>query len=1054
MDNMYKEFKNPGMQWRGKPFWSWNGKLEKDELIRQVHVMKEMGFGGFFMHSRTGLITEYLGEEWFELINACADEAEKLGMEAWLYDEDRWPSGIAGGMVTEHPEFRQKSIRLETIEADNFIWDEKYIAVWACLLKDKTYTDLIKIERNSNIKISSEKTVLAFSVAEMGHSNFYNGFTYVDTMNREATDYFLKITHEKYAEKCGDRLGKSIKGIFTDEPHRGAVLDGFSMYCEDGEWRAPYTYVLFDEFKKRFGYDLLEHLPELFLLPEEKKISQIKYHYVELLQQLFIENFAIPSREWCKKHNLILTGHVLHEDNLCAQTAMCGSMMRYYEHMDWPGVDVLTEGNKSFWIVKQLQSAARQLDRKWMLSELYGCTGWQMPFKGHKAVGDWQALFGINLRCHHLSWYSMQGEAKRDFPASILHQSPWYREYESVETYFSRFGLLMAQGEPVCDVLVINPVESVWSQVHVGWSSILVAQDEDVQKLQQDYEELFYWLLTSQIDFDYGDEEMMSRMGKVELNSEENGNNYELGITNYDQEKEKDDNDHDQGDVRFRVGKMKYKTVVVGQPATIRSTTLKLLKEFAEAGGKVIFAGDIPKYIDAVESDAVNDVIKISEHVNFNRKSVVKAVKNSISAIAEIIDADTGEVFPDIFGQIRRIDNKIMFAALNVNREKGYKNAIVRIKGSGLIEEWDCLNGTQIQIKSACKDGWLEFRTDFLPSEEKIYILKEESNALFETKLKKVDQIELAGPFNYKLQDPNICVLDLAEWKFESDLKWNGTTEVLKIDQAVRNKFGLTLRDGEMLQPWFVAKNGIREFENVELKFDFSIKTLHENISLVLEEADKFTVKVNGNKIDLSDAKQDWIDKAFHRLDIPSDYLRKGKNYVELKTLFTANSNIEAVYLLGDFGVELNGIEKIITSLPDKIKIGDLTKQKMPFYSGAISYIVDLPELNISNNSKVNLKLNDLSAACAVVNSKTKEHIVCWEPYKADITDSMKEKHVSIKTILTRRNTFGPLHQVDDNVIAYGPTNYITEGDEFTNEYILYPSGLLSNPTLEVMQEL
>ncbi len=70
ISKLHNKFLNPPSEYRGKPFWAWNGKLEKKELLRQVHVMKEMGFGGFFMHSRTGLETEYLGDEWFELINA------------------------------------------------------------------------------------------------------------------------------------------------------------------------------------------------------------------------------------------------------------------------------------------------------------------------------------------------------------------------------------------------------------------------------------------------------------------------------------------------------------------------------------------------------------------------------------------------------------------------------------------------------------------------------------------------------------------------------------------------------------------------------------------------------------------------------------------------------------------------------------------------------------------------------------------------------------------------------------------------------------------------
>ena len=56
---------------------------------------------------------------------------------------------------------------------------------------------------------------------------------------------------------------------------------------------------------------------------------------------------------------------------------------------------------------------------------MYGGSGWDFDLKGHKALGDWQALMGINLRCPHLSWYTMEGEAKRDYPASILHQSAW-----------------------------------------------------------------------------------------------------------------------------------------------------------------------------------------------------------------------------------------------------------------------------------------------------------------------------------------------------------------------------------------------------------------------------------------------------------------------------------------------------------------------------------------------------------------------------------------------------------------------------------------------------
>ncbi len=115
-----EKFTLPDNTYRAKPFWSWNGELREEELVRQSAVMKEMGFGGYFMHSRAGLITEYLGDEWFDLINAVADAAERDGMEAWLYDEDRYPSGSAGGKVTKDPQYRMKSIYVYESSPERF----------------------------------------------------------------------------------------------------------------------------------------------------------------------------------------------------------------------------------------------------------------------------------------------------------------------------------------------------------------------------------------------------------------------------------------------------------------------------------------------------------------------------------------------------------------------------------------------------------------------------------------------------------------------------------------------------------------------------------------------------------------------------------------------------------------------------------------------------------------------------------------------------------------------------------------------------------------------
>ncbi len=1004
------EFKHPGIAWRGKPFWSWNGKLEKDELLRQIDVMKEMGFGGFFMHSRTGLETEYLGDEWFSLINACADYAETLGLEAWLYDEDRWPSGLAGGIVSKHPEFRQKAILLE-IDPEGS--GENVVAEFKCRLNGICCTEVERLDTGAGTFLSPSQgagkpplqvngagtflspsqgagkpplQVLRFSIVEQGKSGFYNGYTYVDTMNRAATEAFLESTHEKYAARCGGRLGKSIKGIFTDEPHRGALLDGFSMYRPDGANCAPYTPSLFGEFDKRFGYDLRTKLPELFLQVDGRRVSQVKWHYVELLQQLFLENFAIPCREWCAKHNLVLTGHVLHEDNLTAQTAMSGSMMRYYEHMDFPGVDVLSEGNRNYWIVKQLASAARQTGKTHLLSELYGCTGWQMPFAGHKAVGDWQALLGINLRCHHLSWYTMRGEAKRDYPASILHQSAWYPEYAHVEDYFARFGFMMAQGEPVCDVLVVNPVESLWAQVRLGWSNTLALQDEHLKTLEQKYQQLFTWLLESQIDFDYGDEEMLGRLGSVE-----NG--------------------------LLKVGCAKYKTVVVAGMDTIRSSTLALLNRFAEAGGKVLVAGTAPTHVDAVEH-GISDF----EGIAWSKEALLDSVPEPLAAV----DA------PDIFGQLRKTGDGLLFAALNVNRAERRENATVRIKTAGSIEEWNCETGERIPVAATESDGWKVFKTDFPIGGQKLWVANVDATPSSRTPQRKSDEgvaATIHGPFGFTLSEPNVCVLDFAQYRLDSG-EWHQATEVLKIDQAIRDAYGVMRRGGEMLQPWFVAQHPVKELCDAELRLAFEIDAMPDWIDLAFEEPGNFAVAINGTPLDTSVGER-WIDIAFHRVRIPLGLLRTGTNEILLKTRYTENSNLEAVYLLGDFGVRLDGVVRHLVPQAKTVAVGDLCAQGFPFYSGTITYRIRVPA-NVRR-----LRLPKIGAACAKVNGQ----VLGWDPFEADLSGCAGTVEVGL--VLTRRNTFGPLHDAVRNRPFNGPFHWTTSGDEWCDECVFVPTGIL-----------
>ncbi|MCX7002093.1 MAG: glycosyl hydrolase [bacterium] len=1025
---MYHEFTAPGAQWRGKPFWSWNGALRKDELLRQIHVMQEMGFGGYFMHSRVGLVTEYLGDEWFELINACADEGARLGMEPWLYDEDRWPSGSVGGAATRDPRNRQKFLYLEISTPAAYVPKDEHLALFTCVLKN-TY-DCYHARRVSAAELAgapADTTLLVFGVHEQDAHTFYNGFTYLDTLNADATRAFIALTHEQYARHCDGRLGTTIKGIFTDEPTYGPIFNNLVPVNSRPEWQCAWTPALPGEFARRYGTDLLEQLPALFLQPEGQRVALVKWQYFELVQELFLEHYAQPCLDWCRQHRLLLTGHVLDECTLLTQAAACGSTLRYYERMDYPGMDLLTEGNRGYWIAMQVASAARQTGKAFTLSELYGCTGWQFNFQGHKAVGDWQVLLGINLRCHHLSWYTMAGEAKRDYPGSILHQSAWWRHYNVVETYFARMGYLLSQGEPCRDVLVLHPLESVWCQARV----VLTQEDPAVKDLETKFATLNQWLLENQVGFDYGDEDMLARLHAVRTDAT--------------------------GTPILALGHATYRVVVVSGMVTVRATTLAVLAKFIDAGGVVVFHGPAPAHVDAGASPAAQALAARAVSVPYEAAALVACCRAGVAQAVLVRHADTGAPVAQVFQHLRRDGDGFILALLNTDRAACGPVEVVVRGVCGAAEEWDCLTGEHYRADGAMQQNELHLHTTFAPAGSRVFIIRPAARAALaaRTVWQETRRSMPAGPFACTLTEPNVAVLDHARWRID-DGAWQAPTDVLKIDHAVRGHFGLGCRGGNALQPWFKLKYqrdaALQPRGDVTLAFEFDILSLPAaELTLAMESPRAFAVTVNEHPLTFPAVPAPWIDVAFETAVILRAALCKGKNVIILRTAYTDMTDLEALYLLGAMGVVVAGQHVALTAVPATLTPQCITTQGLPFYSGAVRYQVPVAtHLAADEHLFLTVPAHE-GALLNVYDGATRVATVPWAPYEADVTDAVRRgaRTLDLEVVLTRRNTFGPFHEVHNSGFC-GPGSFVTCGDNYTDAYLLHPAGLLQPPVLSV----
>ena len=152
-----------GPKWRGAPFWALNGQLSATEIREQIRGFQKCGLGGFFLHSRTGLQTPYLSEAFFDGMAAAVDEAEKCQMQAWLYDEDRYPSGSGGGFVTCDPAFRAKGIFLAEIpfeEAGSFEIPFQPLALFAGVVQNDEISHLRRLVKEDKLRLNPEETLL------------------------------------------------------------------------------------------------------------------------------------------------------------------------------------------------------------------------------------------------------------------------------------------------------------------------------------------------------------------------------------------------------------------------------------------------------------------------------------------------------------------------------------------------------------------------------------------------------------------------------------------------------------------------------------------------------------------------------------------------------------------------------------------------------------------------------------------------------------------------------------------------------------------------------
>lgn len=989
-------FQDPPVQYRGTPFWAWNSKLEPEKLAAQLPYFKEMGFGGFIMHARAGLSLPYMSDIFLNRVEQCVDQAVSLGLLPHLYDEDQWPSGFAGGVtVKEHPEYRRRVLHFTSEQIENCY---QTIARFDIRLnEDGTlafYRLLRKEEKAENKEWYAQVVVDEDTIR-------YNKSAYIDTLNPNAVKQFIALTHEKYKQQLGKEFGNTVQSIFTDEPRAPKRLP-LPKALGDGEAVLPWTDRLPDSFHQATGRDLIASLPELVWDLKDHRPSQIRWLFYDHVAELFASSFFDTIGEWCDQAGIRFVGHLMDEFPLRASVDVSGDAMRCYRKMHGPGIDMLC-GHYEYTTAKQAQSVVRQMGKPEMLSELYGVIGWDGDFREHKLQGDWQAAMGVTRRVPHLAWSSMKGNGKRDYPQSIFYQSPWYREYPLIENHFARVNVAMTQGKPVCRIGVIHPIESVW--LHCGPED---TSKQDRERIDYNWQNLTQWLLFGGYDFDFINESMLPKLCK-------------------------------KAGAPLCVGEASYDVIVVPGCETLRSSTMERLKRFTESGGHLIFMDMLPKYIDAQETVVAHTLN--AKVIPFEKEAIL----NELLDYREIdFQDENGQPLENHLYQLREDQyGRWLFIAQGKKPERENTDSqkiCLSLSGWWKAQLYDTLSGEIRDMVAEYDESRTYLVIDAFAHDSFLLRLKAGKTDMVCSVSDKMDgfygSIMVSDECSITLSEPNVLLLDKAQYRLDDD-PWQPEEEILRLNHQCKKK--LDWHGG--CQPWLMPDEV--SGHHISLKFEVNSDTELEKVFLALEGLEKAEIIWNDEPV-ANKAVGWYTDHDIPIVMLP--ILKKGVNSLQLRMPFEKKETVEWCYLLGDFGVIVDGCSKKLVRFYEKIEFGDIIPQLLPFYSGAITYHIPF-ETPMAGKLRVQVPVFNAALLKCVVDESVPQTIA-FAPYQAEFAVTQGNHMLQLTAFINRTNTFGPVHHANRELEWVGPDAWKSEGTSWTYEYVLHEEGITQKPIL------
>lgn len=876
-------FAAPGDDYYPVPWWAWSGKLEPDLMRRQLALMHEQGIREFFIFPIYGMEPEYMSEDYLDRIALTVDWCREHWMNVWIYDELSWPSGTAAGLVARrHPSAVASNIMLTNHTRDSL----------PELGSDPSVLHVYRSEGADEVAVYRRVRDVTANLTVRGCLWTQNDPGMLDLLSASAGAAFIEEAYEPIARRFPDDLGKTIKGFFTDEP---SIAPGSIAWTDDLPRR----------FKERYGYDLVPLLHDLNY--ESLTSERTRMHYWQLVSEMISEAFTGQIARWCEDRGLLLTGHMVHEENSCSVWYHGDSPMHQMK-MHVPGCDLLqtptnfTEphawyvygANSLVKVPKDPASAARFAGRDRVMCEAYGVLPWTKTMTDEKRLTDWLVALGVNLINDNSLISDISGFRKRGISGKHFTQ-PWWPYAHLYYDCAARICELSAETTLDTELLVLYP-STTW------WSMVVRARDisPELRRLEVALDNTLDALVRTHWDFEMLFEDVLAA-AKVE-----NGALLTTGGT--------------------------FRAIIAAGITRLRPEAAARLEEFAASGGTVLL---VDSEVEAMEESgrkplALPGAVVLSNETASFRDSLDSALADRLHKPWSIEGPESHNAITSA-----RADgegNKFLFVA---NMTPGDKELRICWRGGDPIELWDADSGARwspLQVRGQCPL--------MLPDGQSVWAAQVSDQsadttplAHFQSVCDRQPVLELDGPLLHRIDRQNLYRLaprllpdtdghiEFGAPELDSDDGWITLNE----DDA-----GIPLGPDSMARYWLRA-----EFDLVE-----SVGELQ----LVGDSEDVERAYLNG--VDLGESRQETVWDYENRVWEVGDSARIGRNVAYLRVKASPYNSeriavfprgiVEPMALRGWFAVDAES--GAVKAVPESLPLGNVRELGFPHFAGTCIY--------------------------------------------------------------------------------------------------------------------